>query len=44
MKEYQELVGKALTAAAITIAGVIESAGGNIGSQIASALNTITGK
>lgn len=44
MKEYQELVGKALTAAAIIIAGVIESAGGNIGSQIASALNTIMGK
>lgn len=45
MKEYQNLIGKLAIAAAIIIAGVmisqaIESAGGNIGSQIASALAT----
>lgn len=44
MKEYQDLIGKALIAVAIIIAGTIESAGGNIVSQIASALNTITGR
>lgn len=48
MKEYQNLIGKIIIAGAIIIAafiisGAIESAGRNIGSQIASALNTIAG-
>lgn len=45
MKDYQNLIGKLAIAAAIIIAGIIisqaiESAGGNIGSQIAGALAT----
>lgn len=46
MKEYQNLIGKLLIAAAIIIAGVmisnaIQSAGGSIGSQIAYAIGAL---
>ncbi len=46
MKEYQNLIGKIIVAAAIItgsviIGNAILEASGNIGSQIASALNTI---
>ena len=46
MKEYQNLIGKIIVAVAIIIGAVvignaILEAGGNIGSEIASALNTI---
>lgn len=45
MKDYQNLIGKIIIAAAIVVAGAmianaIEAAGGSIGSQIASALST----
>lgn len=45
MKDYQNLIGKIIIAAAIIVAGAmiahaIELAGGNIGSQIAGALAT----
>lgn len=45
MKEYQNLIGSILIAAAIILAGflistAIHDAGGNIGSQIAAALAT----
>ena len=45
MKDYQNLIGKIIIAVAIVIAGAmianaIEVAGGNIGSQISSALAT----
>lgn len=45
MKDYQNLIGKIIIAVAIIIAGAmianaIEGAGGDIGSQIASALAT----
>ena len=46
MKEYQNLIGKIIIAAAIIIGAMvignaILEAGGNIGSQIASALNIL---
>lgn len=46
MKEYQNLIGKVIVAGAIivaafVIANAIEAAGGNIGSQIASALGAL---
>ena len=46
MKEYQNLIGKIAIAVAIIIAGAmisnaITTAGGEFGSQIASALNAI---
>ena len=49
MKEYQDLIGKIAIAAAIIIAGVliaeaIEAVGGNIGIQVASAPNAISGQ
>lgn len=48
MKEYQNLIGKvilavAIIAAALILANAIETAGGTIGSQIASALGRIAG-
>ncbi len=46
MKEYQDLIGKVIVAAAIVaaawmIANAVTAAGGTIGSQIASALNNV---
>lgn len=46
MKEYQNIIGKvivagAIIAAAFIIADAIEAVGGNMGSQIASALGSI---
>ena len=47
MKDYQNLIGKIIIAVAIVVAGsmianAIEVAGGDIGSQIASALATFS--
>lgn len=46
MKEYQNLIGKVIIAGAIIVAAfivanAIEATGGNMGSQIASALGSI---
>ena len=49
MKEYQDLIGKVIVAAAIVvaawmIANAVTASGGTIGSQIASALNNVAGQ
>ena len=49
MKEYKDLIGKVIVAAAIVvaawmIANAVTAAGGTIGSQIASALNNVAGQ